>query len=190
MCDRDALRRRIVMKTPLQHMEIRTFETDARNSEESIIRLPKTSPVGGDYGRVRAAGLKNHQGWDLVATVGTPVVAISDGIVEWVHLYTGDPDSDPYGNQICLRTAMKRKFTGETIWAFYAHLLISSVHRHQHVSEGQVIGMVGKTGNAIDVPSHLHFEIRTSGERLGKGLLYRLNPGEILGYHYYACAAG
>jgi murein DD-endopeptidase MepM/ murein hydrolase activator NlpD len=179
------------MKTPLRVMTLRTFETDAQNVDKRFtLRLTaKASPLGGDYGRVRSSGTRNHQGWDLTATAGTPVFAITAGTVEWTHTYTGDPEGDPYGNQVCLRTNLTRKATGQPLWAFYAHLMRNSVHTHQVVHEGDVVGFVGNTGNAEKTPSHLHFEIRCIGSRhLMRGLLYRLNPGEVLGYSYHMCA--
>jgi murein DD-endopeptidase MepM/ murein hydrolase activator NlpD len=176
------------MRTPLQLMILRTFETDAQNMDTHLTsRLnPKISPIGGDYGRVRSSGSRNHQGWDLSAPMGTPVFAITDGIVEWTRMWTGNRN-DLYGNQVCLRTNLKRKATGEPIWAFYAHLDKITVRANTEVREGDVIGQVGQTGNAGKTPSHLHFEIRSSGGHLGKGLLYRLHPGEVLGYSYYKC---
>ena len=179
------------MRTPLQNMILRTYETDARNVDKRFTsRLSRTaSPLGGDYGRVRSSGAQNHQGWDLAAAAETQVMAITDGVIEWTHNYTGNPDRDPYGNQVCLRTNLARRGTGQPIWAFYAHLLRLCVHTRQAVREGDIIGFVGNTGNAKTTPTHLHFEIRSNGARhLHKGLLERLNPGEVLGYSYYICA--
>jgi len=179
------------MTAPLAVMVLRTYETDAQTPDERFTdRLnAKASPLGGDYGRVRSSGTQNHQGWDLTATAGTPVFAITAGKLAWTHIYTGDPKHDPYGNQVCLRTNLTRQGTGQPIWAFYAHLLKISAYTNQEVREGDVIGFVGNTGNAKKTPSHLHFEIRSDGARhLKAGLLYRLNPGEVLGYGYYKCA--
>jgi len=179
------------MRTPLASMVLRTYESDAQVSDKKLTdRLSvKASPLGGDYGRVRSSGTKNHQGWDLTAPAGSPVFAITDGTIEWTHSYTGSPKDDPYGNQVCLRTNLLRKGTGQPMWAFYAHLMIISAFRNQIVREGDVLGFVGNTGNAWKSPSHLHFEIRTSGaHRLQKGLIHRLNPGEVFGYSYYRCA--
>jgi murein DD-endopeptidase MepM/ murein hydrolase activator NlpD len=175
------------MRRPLQVMLLRTFETDAKSTDPRFTSKlnAKRSPLGGDYGPVRSS--HNHQGWDLVASAGTPVFAIADGTVEWVHAFSGRPKNDPYGNQVCVRTNLKRRGTGQPIWAFYAHLLIYFVNPKQVVREGQMLGLIGNSGNAQDTPSHLHFEIRSSGAHLGQGLLYRLHPGEVLGYQYHAC---
>ena len=47
----------------------------------------------------------------------------------------------------------------------YGHLLYFFVRRDDYVRQGQVIGRVGKTGNAraIDMLPHLHFEVRENG---------------------------
>ena len=179
------------MRRPLTSMILRTYETDAQFHDARFTSKlnVKASPLGGDFGRVRSSGTQNHQGWDLSAASGAPVFAITDGTIEWTHIYTGNSEGNPYGNQVCLRTNLARHATGQPLWAFYAHLLTITVCPRQAVREGDLIGFVGNSGNAEKTPSHLHFEIRSSGARhLGKGLLYRLNPGEVLGYGYLICS--
>lgn len=75
--------------------------------------------------------------------LGRPVVASAAGTV---HLHTG---SSVYGNYIYIRH--------NNDWrSMYAHLRDFSVKEGQKVSRGQLIGHVGKTGNAVT--SHLHYE--------------------------------
>jgi murein DD-endopeptidase MepM/ murein hydrolase activator NlpD len=117
---------------------------------------------------------KAHQGWDISATPGTPVFAVANGVIEFV---TGD--GGDYGRQICLSF----NFKGRTLYAFYAHLQEITVVKGQFVAEGEDIGLVGRTGNAKNLPmsqSHLHFEIRTSPKPPG-GLNGRLEPSTIFG---------
>jgi murein DD-endopeptidase MepM/ murein hydrolase activator NlpD len=178
------------MRNPLQQMVLRTYETDSQAIDTRITsRLNvKASPLGGDYGHVRSSGKQNHQGWDLASRPGTPVFAIASGSIEWIRFYTGNVTHDPYGNQVCLRTTIAQPFLEQPLWAFYAHLMTICVQQRQPVREGDVLGFVGSTGNADKTPAHLHFELRTSGARhLPKGLLYRINPGQVLGYSYYRC---
>lgn len=132
------------------------------------------------FGMVRNAGHRAHQGWDLMAVVGTPVYAISDGTIVDTG-FSGD-----YGNYVILEFNYYEK----KYFAFYAHLSQISKQKGDCVIAGEVIGNTGKTGNAAKLNSsedHLHFEIRTS-KNLGKGLTGRIDPGELLGYQYYACA--
>ncbi|MDB5197373.1 MAG: family metallopeptidase [Flaviaesturariibacter sp.] len=102
------------------------------------------------WGASRGGGIRRHKGIDIHAKKGTPVVAISDGvIVEKARMPIGGKTlwlkSDRYG------------------WkAYYAHLDKQLVKEGQHVKKGQVIGTIGNTGNARTTPSHLHFGIAGS----------------------------
>lgn len=112
-----------------------------------------------------------HQGWDLTAPVGTDVMAVSAGDI------IDTPNVGDYGMQILL------KFTHEetTYYAFYAHLGSIAVKTGDKVTEGQVIGKTGMTGNAKKLKkseAHLHFEIRTI-QVVGKGMKGRTNPSDL-----------
>ncbi|MFN8345574.1 MAG: M23 family metallopeptidase [Spirosomataceae bacterium] len=151
------------MTTPLEIMRLRSI----------ISRV--YAPQNNQFGKVRDSGTQSHQGWDLQASVGTPVRAIADGKLTY-------EDKGKLGKQLYL------EFThnGFTLYALYAHLSQISVIPPCSVSEGTIIGLVGKTGNAKDLPTnevHLHFEIRFT-KNLGLGLSGRMDPGEILGYHH------
>ena len=174
------------MRTPLDEMTIRTAELDQSSSSSATSRLSfAASPAGGAFGKVRSAGRKAHQGWDLYADVGTPVYAIAPGVVEFVK------SSGDYGLQLCLRideAALTSAATGARAsgqrWAFYAHLSLTFYLSGEAVLEGDLLGLTGISGNASNVPPHLHFEIRTS-PRGSKGLAGRIDPGEVLGYEHY-----
>ena len=105
-------------------------------------------PVGGrseffdDFGDARSGG-RRHQGVDMVADRGTPVVAVRDGAAEFKRSNLG-------GNAIWLVSASGERF-------YYAHLdRWEGVSRT--VTAGEVIGYVGSSGNARG--NHLHFESR------------------------------
>lgn len=136
------------------------------------------------FGRVRNQGKRPHQGWDIEASVGTPVFAIARGIVKWVE--AGGNKGD-YGKQICLEFEHK----GKMLFAHYAHLSAVWVKANDWVEEGQQLGITGKTGNAKNLRAeedHLHFEIREKGDRhMPKGLRARKDPGDVLGYEIYSC---
>ena len=181
------------MRTPLLRMIVRTCESDSRDRDQVVSsRLNShSSPVGGAFGPVRSSGKKNHQGWDLAAPIGTQAFAISDGVVEWTHAYNGNANTDPYGNQVCIRLGLSSMEGVQPRFAFYAHLSQYFVHMGDVVQEGQCIGLVGRTANAAQTPSHLHFEIRTDGHRyIPKGLAKRVDPGTILGFQYYSSNQG
>jgi murein DD-endopeptidase MepM/ murein hydrolase activator NlpD len=106
----------------------------------------KKSNIGDRWGANRDGGRRKHKGIDIFARKGTPVVAISDGvIVERNHTAIG-------GKTLWLKSSHS--------WtAYYAHLDKQMVREGQHVKKGHVIGTVGNTGNARTTPSHLHFGI-------------------------------
>jgi len=106
----------------------------------------------GEFGAPRSGG-RSHEGFDLVAACGTPLVAVRGGRV----LRTG---YDPvlYGNYLLIHGE------GERRSYFYAHLPRSSpLQRGDLVRTGQRVGAVGDTGNARTVGCHLHFEIHVGG---------------------------
>jgi murein DD-endopeptidase MepM/ murein hydrolase activator NlpD len=89
-----------------------------------------------------------HQGNDIFATAGTPLVAVCDGSLNRVGTL---PIS---GNRLWVKCK-----TGDSF--FYAHLsaYASDAHDGLRVKAGQVIGFVGSTGDAEQTPPHLHFEV-------------------------------
>lgn len=106
------------------------------------------SNIGGFWGDSRDGGERKHKGIDIFAKKGTPVIALSDGvIVKKAHTPIG-------GRTLWLKP------NGYSWTAYYAHLDKQLVKSGQRVHKGQVIGTVGNTGNARTTPSHLHFGIR------------------------------
>jgi murein DD-endopeptidase MepM/ murein hydrolase activator NlpD len=129
------------------------------------------------FGMVRhyANGIpKPHQGWDLEAAVGTPLYAIADGKVVFMH------NGGDYGLQLC----QSFEFHGHMRYAFYAHLQHVNVHAGDKVTLDEMIGKTGKSGNASNLPAdedHLHFEIRTHAH-CGLGLSGRVSPIVVYGH--------
>jgi len=115
-----------------------------------------TFPVRGphDYGQGAAAfgaGRAGHihQGQDVIAACGTPLVAARGGVVIQRAFQA------LAGNYLVIQDPI----TGES--NMYAHLRApATVKRGQRVDTGQPIGVVGETGDAS--ACHLHFEIWTS----------------------------
>lgn len=87
-----------------------------------------------------------HEGIDIKAPKGTPVVAVVDGFVERIK------DGGNGGRQLYLRDARGRLF-------YYAHLDSWSVEEYAAVRAGDQLGTVGDTGNARSTTPHLHFEV-------------------------------
>jgi murein DD-endopeptidase MepM/ murein hydrolase activator NlpD len=100
-----------------------------------------TSPFGMRWGRL-------HAGIDIAAPTGTPIRAAQSGRVAIAGWVGG------YGNYTCIQHA-------GALSTCYGHQSSIGVSVGQSVSQGQVIGAVGNTGNSTG--PHLHFETRING---------------------------
>jgi len=94
---------------------------------------------------------KKHKGVDYGAKRGAPIVATADGIVQYAGKKGG------YGNSVILRH-------GGIYTTLYAHMskIGKGVRSGKSVTQGQVIGYVGKSGWATG--NHLHYEFRVNGQ--------------------------
>ena len=122
------------------------------NINEDPLAFPvasKKANVGSFWGASREGGKRRHDGIDIFARKGTPVVAIADGVIGMVR-------TTPKGG----KTVWLQK-EGRAWSVYYAHLDKQLVTPGQFVKKGDVIGTVGNTGNARTTPSHLHFGIYT-----------------------------
>ncbi|MGJ8550805.1 M23 family metallopeptidase [Winogradskyella wichelsiae] len=103
------------------------------------------------WGATRSGGHRSHEGIDIFAKRGTPVVAATKGFIS----KTGNRGLG--GKQVWLRDGL----FGQSL--YYAHLDSIAVSGGNRVVIGDTLGFVGNTGNAITTSPHLHFGIYTSG---------------------------
>jgi murein DD-endopeptidase MepM/ murein hydrolase activator NlpD len=98
-----------------------------------------------DYGvpNLRGGGL--HQGIDIFADESTPVVAVDDGAIRYAVEGTG-------GNVFYLHADDGTSYYG-------AHMLSTEGASGRRVVAGEILGYVGRTGNASSTSPHLHFEV-------------------------------
>ncbi|MFI9364065.1 peptidoglycan DD-metalloendopeptidase family protein [Kitasatospora sp. NPDC053057] len=112
---------------------------------------PLAKPVLGEAygvaGSMWASG--HHTGQDFIASTGTPVRAVANGVVVKAD------NGGAYGNEVEIKLADGK-------YAQYAHLSVIGVKVGQNVTVGQQLGLSGATGNVTG--PHLHFEIRTGPE--------------------------
>ena len=103
------------------------------------------------WGAPRDGGRRKHEGIDIFAKKGTPLLAVCDGEIDRVK---------------------ESKLGGKVVWLYdkeldqsmyYAHLDEQLVYEGQYVKAGEAIGTVGNTGNARTTPPHLHFGIYLDG---------------------------
>ncbi|MCX5693805.1 MAG: M23 family metallopeptidase [Candidatus Omnitrophica bacterium] len=105
----------------------------------------------GSFASARS-GRRIHKGLDLLAQVGVPVCSAKSGRV------LSATENRGMGKYVIIRHR-------DNIITIYGHLSNICVRQAEYVRQGQVIGRVGKTGNAkaADMLSHLHFEVRKNG---------------------------
>ena len=113
-------------------------------------------PIHGDY--------RFHSGTDLGAPQGTPILATQSGQVSLADYLGG------YGLTVILR------HNDNTLESRYAHMSHMLVQPGEWVEQGDVIGLVGSTGNSTG--PHLHFELR---QLTGQGWT-AINPNDVLRY--------
>jgi murein DD-endopeptidase MepM/ murein hydrolase activator NlpD len=107
-----------------------------------VVHYVKTSGFGYRWGAL-------HAGEDFAAPIGTPVRAISSGVVVFAGLESG------YGDKVEIR-----HWDGTVSW--YGHLSKIDVKVGERVDPAEVIGAVGSTG--FSTGPHLHLEIHPDGE--------------------------
>jgi murein DD-endopeptidase MepM/ murein hydrolase activator NlpD len=115
----------------------------------SGIVCPVAGPraFGDTWGAARSGG-RSHEGVDMMSPGGTPLVAVESGSVQFKTTRLG-------GNSVWLNGNSGTRY-------FYAHLSAWE-GSSRSVSQGEVIGYVGATGNTT--ANHLHFEIHPGGGR-------------------------
>ncbi|MEJ2803098.1 M23 family metallopeptidase [Comamonadaceae bacterium PP-2] len=103
------------------------------------------------WGAARSEG-RTHQGIDIFARRGTPVIAATEGLVARIG---------------------ENRLGGTVVWVYgpgrqrhyYAHLdrVAETLETGDRVAVGDVLGYVGNTGNARGTPPHLHYGIYAMG---------------------------
>jgi murein DD-endopeptidase MepM/ murein hydrolase activator NlpD len=106
-----------------------------------------TMQLADTFSQSRANGARRHDAIDIMAPLGTPVVAAAAGRVEKLFV------SEQGGNTVYVRSPDRR-----TIF-YYAHLqnYAPELAEGQYLTQGSPIGTVGATGNALPAGPHLHF---------------------------------
>ncbi len=108
-----------------------------------------SSPFGIRYNKIKKKH-EMHGGVDFAASEGTPIYAAENGYIIEVSIQTSG-----FGKSIVIQHEIAKAKTR------YAHLSKILVNSEQYVNKGEIIGLVGATGNTrgrINA-SHLHFEL-------------------------------
>ena len=113
---------------------------------DAIVCPMNGSAYGDSWGAPRSGG-RSHEGVDMLAPMGTPIYAVVSGTVNFKQNRLG-------GNAASLSGDNGNRY-------YYAHFAgYEGVSRR--VTQGEVIGYNGDTGNATGTP-HLHFEVHPGG---------------------------
>lgn len=107
---------------------------------------PLNGPLTGVFGEARPGHM--HAGIDIAVAEGTPIRAADSGSVALMGWVGG------YGNYTCVQHTASMS-------TCYAHQSSFATSNGASVSQGQVIGYSGNTGNSTG--PHLHFEVRING---------------------------
>ena len=99
-------------------------------------------------------GSTYHEGIDITPGAGTPIMAVADGLVTKAEYYSG------YGNCVVIDNGTND--SGTAISTLYGHMQSYVVSQGETVTQGQVIGYVGSTGNSTG--AHLHLTVYENGE--------------------------
>lgn len=113
----------------------------------SLIR-PTSGVITSRFGNRESIRSSPHRGLDIAAPTGTIIKAAASGTV------VAAGTSGSYGKMI-------RISHGNGVETLYAHCSVLSVSKGDKVTQGQVIGKVGTTGNVTG--PHVHFEVRKNG---------------------------
>jgi murein DD-endopeptidase MepM/ murein hydrolase activator NlpD len=140
-------------RSPKQKLEDGLTAQERAWRDELMGRRGYGFPVAGKHDFADTFGAPRsdvpvHEGNDIFASFGTPIVAVADGRIYRVgtlHIS---------GNRLWLRDRKGYRY-------FYAHLsdFAAAAYNGADVHAGEVIGFVGNTGDAEPTPPHLHFEV-------------------------------
>jgi hypothetical protein len=137
-----------------------------------------TYPLDGEnritdsFGDCRGSGCsRSHEGVDIMAAKGIPVLAAGDGVVTWISdapsncCYVGIDHGDGWMTRYIHLNDDVEDASGNFVpgtdgegWGIAEGIVEGSV-----VTAGQLIGWVGDSGNAAEGVPHLHFELRRDG---------------------------
>lgn len=153
------IRRSPARSTAALFETLKTLTQKGLSADKAILKVAAPFPVAGpakfshDWGFPRYNPTPHlHQGTDIFAAFGTPIVASESGKI------------------------LKKGSTGAggiSVWItsdsgtgyYYAHMQswVKGLTAGQRVEKGSIIGFVGNSGNAAGTPPHVHFQIHPPG---------------------------
>ena len=130
------------------------YEANGVGETKGVMRQPVMGHLTSSFGMRFHPILgfsRMHQGMDLGAPMGAPIVAAADGTVTFAGWHGG------HGNYVRLNNS-------GGIETGYAHMSRIIARPGEHVRQGQLIGYVGSTG--LSTGPHLHYEVFRNGQAI------------------------
>jgi murein DD-endopeptidase MepM/ murein hydrolase activator NlpD len=132
--------------------ELKTYLEEKRSvlvATPTILPLRGLVTAGYGYRKSPFTGSREmHEGMDIAAPYGTPILAVADGVVSFAG------PLQAYGNVVFLNH-------GHGFQTFYGHNSSNRVREGQQVRRGDVIAYVGTTGRTTG--PHVHYEVHVNG---------------------------
>jgi len=147
----------------IQEESFKELSQLVRDKEKMLNSIPSIMPVDRKKIRISSGfgwrympgrGVHFHTGVDFAGAVGTPIFATGDGIIVNAHRIAS---FSGYGLIILIDH-------GYGFQTLYAHLSKVLVKPGQKVKRGQIIGLMGNSGNSTG--PHLHYEIIHNGQKI------------------------
>lgn len=141
------------------------LDKQGRGINRPFLRSPvQYHHISSEFGVKRKTGY--HGGVDFAAKTGVPVRAVANGTIKLAKWNGG------YGKQVQIVHPTYGPYLTS-----YAHLSEIKVKKNQTVKQGDIIGLVGSTGQSTG--PHVHYELKVNGKRVNP-LEYKLpNAQEI-----------
>ena len=131
-------------------------------AKKGVLAWPMDGILTQKYGNTgfTALGYNFHHGIDIAAPAGQPIYAAADGKV-----INTDMSNQSFGNWVAIKHDISTKNGSSQIISLYGHMRSFKVKAGQNVSQGDIIGYEGNTGNTTrklygpERGYHIHFGI-------------------------------
>jgi len=135
----------------IEKLDIDTSKAISNVNGIKIGAVPVSGYISSRYGVSSRLRVSTHTGLDIAAPTGTPIKSIAKGTVKFAA-WNGS-----YGYMVKIDH-------GNGVESWYAHTSKMCVTVGQKVKSGDLIALVGSTGNSTG--AHLHLEIRINGRHV------------------------
>jgi murein DD-endopeptidase MepM/ murein hydrolase activator NlpD len=131
-----------------------------KNKAKLLLAIPSIQPVSNKNLDRIASGFgyridpvykdrRMHKGLDFTASIGTPIYATADGVVQEAGF-----SPDGFGNKVLINH-------GYGYQTLYGHMYKAKAKVGEQVKRGEVIGYVGNSGKSTG--PHCHYEVHKNG---------------------------